>query len=905
VSERLEADSVGQAPDLAQTLAAAAQIGSEVPWVLAPQAVARLAELEGALLDAQRSLDQRDAALARRRAQGLLESAVAASFDDVTANVKLDRVRTVGVAVLAKSIGLLLPTTDGVETLHSVVDSCVAARQAACQEAYPPGDSALAKYDAVDVLEDALEMTPSEPVLLGVLADVLAASGRRAEAAGRMREQAHALVARERHDEALAALDRAASLDPRHPGTLLGRAEVLRIVGRHGEARTALEPISEGWPDDPRAGTIEALIRLADGDADGACVLLTRIVAGAPEAAWAHANLALALHASGDSDRAMLELDSALAIEGERPRRLLQKAAVLVDQGSAAEGRALIDRALEIDPNFTAALIARAEALRAVGLFDESLEAARAVVDRDPESPTARVVEGRVLHALGDLKSAERAFARAAERSPGWLWVQLELGELRIELEDFDGAAVAFDRALELNRRSAQALAGRAEADRRRGQLTSAQENVTLALEADPDSARALTGQAILLYEEEQLDEAEAQLRQALEQDPSVADTHAWLGEVLRLQRREDEALAALDSALKLEPGSPFALATRGRVLLQLWRTNEGVMNLKAALDASPDLTWARVPLADGLQDLGRRDEALIEYDRLLEEVDDPDAIRVRVGGLYLAESRYDDLYELASQILSRRADYVPAILLEAQTDLWLGRFDDGVAKLTRAIELEPANDWAFVLRGWSHRNLGESHAESARGDYERAIQLDPDYPDYRQKLGDVLTVVEGHDAARPHFEWVIERLGGEHDSLGPYSILVLGWSLSGLRRYSDAARSFRSALEIDPDDVGTRFDLALSLLASGRTPLAEREYQQGVRRAEGEHPQRRRCALLVAERELRETVARLPGAYHDDPETVADIRRAAQEIRARLIAELSALDASAAATSGSADPAP
>src|SRR5260370_14565544 len=54
------------------------------------------------------------------------------------------------------------------------------------------------------------------------------------------------------------------------------------------------------------------------------------------------------------------------------------------------------------------------------------------------------------------------------------------------------------------------------------------------------------------------------------------------------------------------------------------------------------------------------------------------------------------------------------------------GRFEEAVADLTRAIELDPHYAWAFGSRGEAHRQQGSFKAAVA--DFTRAIELDPKY---------------------------------------------------------------------------------------------------------------------------------------------------------------------------------
>ncbi len=75
------------------------------------------------------------------------------------------------------------------------------------------------------------------------------------------------------------------------------------------------------------------------------------------------------------------------------------------------------------------------------------------------------------------------------------------------------------------------------------------------------------------------------------------------------------------------------------------------------------------------------------------------------------------------------------------------GRFQDAIAALTRARDLEPANPIAWNNLGAALARSG--HLIAARQAYERAIALNPGYAKAYQNLGDVLLVLGDRSGAR------------------------------------------------------------------------------------------------------------------------------------------------------------
>jgi tetratricopeptide (TPR) repeat protein len=83
-----------------------------------------------------------------------------------------------------------------------------------------------------------------------------------------------------------------------------------------------------------------------------------------------------------------------------------------------------------------------------------------------------------------------------------------------------------------------------------------------------------------------------------------------------------------------------------------------------------------------------------------------------------------DALANLSRDIKLRPAD-AWAISSRGQIYLGLGRYDEALADLDRALELDPDGE-TFGSRGQVYRLLGRE--EEARADFARAIELDPGY---------------------------------------------------------------------------------------------------------------------------------------------------------------------------------
>jgi len=125
--------------------------------------------------------------------------------------------------------------------------------------------------------------------------------------------------------------------------------------------------------------------------------------------------------------------------------------------------------------------------------------------------------------------------------------------------------------------------------------------------------------------------------------------------------------------------------------------------------------------------------------------------------------------------------------------------------------------------------NLGVAEAaagrrEAARGWYERAIEVDPDFAPALNNLG-VLAAEGGDlDAAASWYERALRAEPASEDVLANFGTLA-----DRLGDFTAAERYYRRALEASPFSYRTRADLGLVLLKAGRAEEAREELEEAA----------------------------------------------------------------------------
>ncbi|MCH5374030.1 MAG: tetratricopeptide repeat protein, partial [Planctomycetes bacterium] len=161
-----------------------------------------------------------------------------------------------------------------------------------------------------------------------------------------------------------------------------------------------------------------------------------------------------------------------------------------------------------------------------------------------------------------------------------------------------------------------------------------------------------------------------------------------------------------------------------GTGLLAQYRGKEAIRVLRELLSKDPQNDSARFRLAVAYQQNRNFELAITEYERLIRR--DPDWLQPYplVIRLHLSRGNTADAVRLLDQQLSYRDDET------ARLNLALGYHQQGrplaesLQQIEASLRLNPRNPTAFNTRAYLYRLAGD--LRSARADYTRALQIDP-----------------------------------------------------------------------------------------------------------------------------------------------------------------------------------
>ena len=499
---------------------------------------------------------------------------------------------------------------------------------------------------------------------------------------------AFALVSTGQLDDAIAATDQAAALQPT-TGVRNAQARTRLLAERFDEALGFAEAGLRNDPESIELRSTRAELFIAMGRGSDVIPDLERLHRERPDDIDLTVTLIDLLHDAGQPKKRDQILDRAIARAPDSADLRLARAALQMPTRPEATLRDL-DRAIHEAPSGDAYAL-RAFARIAMDDLDGGRADLAAIPDPAALSFVALIYASFAAEAAGDLDSA-LVFAEHMVEATGARDLAASLarrGRLLFLLDDHARAKADLERAALLDPEEGDAWAGLA----------------ALALETDP-------AQAVLLY------------RRALDINPDDAAYAYGLAEALFWSGDYEGAEAGYASLVKRYPDDAEMHASWAATLVRLDRFEEAERPSARAVALAPDNPEYRLIRGEALYLLGEADGALEQMDRLA------------AAGADTAYSRY-----VATVIRRNKGDY-EAALREADAGLVLApddadlmeekggvyyMLDDPLSArewLDKALAINPNLAGALFVRGLVRGELGD--AEGAAADQAAAIALEP-----------------------------------------------------------------------------------------------------------------------------------------------------------------------------------
>lgn len=181
---------------------------------------------------------------------------------------------------------------------------------------------------------------------------------------------------------------------------------------------------------------------------------------------------------------------------------------------------------------------------------------------------------------------------------------------------------------------------------------------------------------------------------------------------------------------------------------------------------------------------------------------------RVALLEVELAEGKYEDVIRQAKEVLRKDERNVDAMMALADANYELERYELSRSVLSVASKVTPGRADIYYRFGLVELKL--EAPVKARANFEKAVELRPNYPEAHNNLGVLLHEVRDFEKAAEHFKFAVRDYP---DFKQAY--LNLGNAYKGLQKFKEAEGAFEQAVKIDDRYADAYFNLGVMYLDS------------------------------------------------------------------------------------------
>jgi tetratricopeptide (TPR) repeat protein len=303
-------------------------------------------------------------------------------------------------------------------------------------------------------------------------------------------------------------------------------------------------------------------------------------------------------------------------------------------------------------------------------------------------------------------------------------------------------------------------------------------------LQFDPNQASVLNLLGSVCYRNGQLMRAIGWYREAIDAQPTYAESYNNLGVALQDLGQWDTALAQFEAAIEVAPNDPKAYYNLGNWLEKDGQHAGAIAAYERALSLNPAYNAARNNLAYLQQSIGNTQQAAQLYRQTLAQDPSSTIAHMNLANLLQEQGNLEGAmvhYELVGQLTPNHPDL--------------------------------AYNLAIV-----HQNRGEF--APAIQQYYRALQQNSHHAASHYQLG-VLLRFDRPIEALAHLQQAITY---QPENSAAYHQIGLLWR--DRLDLTAAIASFRTSLELDPDEAAVQVDLGETLLLMGDYPAGFTAYE-------------------------------------------------------------------------------
>jgi cellulose synthase operon protein C len=509
--------------------------------------------------------------------------------------------------------------------------------------------------------------------------------------------------------------------------------------------------------DSPASLVKSARDYLAKGDSGAAVIQLRNALQKAPDDAEARYLLGTALTERRDPAGAVKELRKALQLGYPEDEALPALARALVDDGDAKElvdefgettlhsadaqaafktriGSALLSLGKPQDAEiaFNTALAAKAgyaDALLGIatlrarsGDIKETEKIVDAVLAQSQPPPEASLFKAEILVSARQPDAARTVLEKLLESKPDYLRARYLLTSLLIDKGDLEQASAQVSAIRKTSKQDRRAYYLEALIASRRGDLAAAREAIQQVLKGGGDSVASLLLAGEIEYRAKQFNQAEDYLRRVLKAAPGLPYAQRLLAATYLRLGSPARALEVLQPALSRSNRDPQLMAVAGEAYLAIGDISKAAQYFAQTAELDPKNA----------------------------------AARTRLGQMRFAEGDTDGAVRDLEAASAMDANASQADLALIANLLRQNQLDQALVAVGRLEQKQPNSPLVYNLKGLVY--LSKRDNVTARTNFERALQIQPDYLPAIGNLAQLDRLEKKPDVARKRYEAVLDK---------------------------------------------------------------------------------------------------------------------------------------------------
>lgn len=643
-------------------------------------------------------------------------------------------------------------------------------------------------------------------------------------------------------EKALAAFDKAVSLDPERASAQVGRVRALAALGKMDESDAALEALLEKWPNNlkglylrvAREGasgqlekyrkTYEQIAsahpgdvysrymigknRLSQRDYEGAREMVSEIRTRFPGHPYGDKLAGMIHFTRHEYVEAIRELQKALTAQRE-PETLFMLGLGFYGKGDLETAVTHLRNSVDMAPDFVKAREMISLILLRQDRLDEAIAEAGKILEIEPENVVARMTLGDAYTAKGDKENAIREFSMVSEMKPEAPGSFLKIGALQYSYGELEKAENAFREAIAASPNSTRPRIVLSSYYLNRDRRDLAVETLMEGINGEKSDVVLYTLLARLALADRDIDKAVDLLAKAKKVAPEDPAPYGMMATINLAQKKPEKAIAEYDALLEQRPGFLPSLQGKAAVLEMLGREDEAEVCHRKGLVAQTPQAYAGY--AAYLLKRDRNGEAL-EQIRAGKEINPGDVRLVNLEATVLLRMKqYEQVLDLCRDM--QRQSPMLALSWQVHAYMRMGEGDKAVSTAQSMIDLMPERTAGYLTLYKINTQLGR--ADDAVKALQRAEQRCGPDPELFVALGSHYSGIDRQKALN-YLSAAVKR-----DERFYPAYAAQGSVYQTMGRKDEAVRSYLKALQYNDRYVPALNNLAM-LYADDSATTAE-----------------------------------------------------------------------------------